>query len=617
MENFKNFYLEENRFKKFYDSLKRIVISVINRGIRRYKKVGAGKSITMNFKVPKPLTEGIQDAKKGGEVAEGACLLELSTKLEQFLSKQKTHGEVYFVNRGGRLSISAWKDKVYKTDIEGFKKSVTDPKERASITKWQSHGVAAGLLMFEQITTELGDDAFITDFELEHLGVSETGFTKTDFSIKMKKFDTKRLTSTINVSMKATKDKSPYSTPSQAYQSGYSAIMMSLLTGKYTKEYENIDSTITSYTAQLKKLERITDPDERIKQLAKVKKTYEGTYLYKLDQIGKDIGYWNNKGKNKYLGEYLNSLDNYFKEYKKNKKMGQKNGTVSKLKNAPPDTGHIAEINDYILIIHDVLETKVKSDKQGVIQAILKFGGIEKDLYYLAAGVNPNDKAASAAVSTLYNKDYKEMVKELLDTELDIDFEIKGKKNGASNIVARIKRKTDQTTLVKFDIYKDDKEARISLPTFADQDSQGGKDKLLKKYASGMEDNATPTPSKTGSIPNKTKTPPREKNSKEKGSVKKVSPYLLPVGKAKIPPELQARDVYSPAMNAKLETIKAFITTKNIDASKMSPSLQKKIRTDVVNDGLTPAESFGRHGLIEKMKFSMDSLSEWMHDKNL
>ena len=65
MENFKNFYLEENRFKKFYDSLKRIVISVINRGIRRYKKVGAGKSITMNFKVPKPLTEGIQDAKKG------------------------------------------------------------------------------------------------------------------------------------------------------------------------------------------------------------------------------------------------------------------------------------------------------------------------------------------------------------------------------------------------------------------------------------------------------------------------------------------------------------------------------------------------------------------------
>ena len=146
---------------------------------------------------------------------------------------------------------------------------------------------------------------------------------------------------------------------------------------------------------------------------------------------------------------------------------------------------------------------------------------------------------------------------------------------------------------------------------------QGGKDKLLKKYASGMEDNATPTPSKTGSIPNKTKTPPREKNSKEKGSVKKVSPYLLPVGKAKIPPELQARDVYSPAMNAKLETIKAFITTKNIDASKMSQSLQKKIRTDVVNNGLTPAESFGRHGLIEKRKFSMDSLSEWMHDKNL
>ena len=518
MENFKDFYLKENRFKKFYDSLKRIVISVINRGIRRYKKVGAGKSITMNFKVPKPLTEGIQDAKKGGEVAEGACLLELSTKLEQYLSKEKTHGEVYFVDRGGRLSISAWQNKVYKADIEGFKKSVTDPKERASITKWQSHGVAAGFLMFQQITNDLGDDAFITDFELEHLGVSETGKSKADFSVKLRKFDTKMLQTTIGVSMKTTKDKSPYQTPSQAYQSGYSAIVMSLLTGKYSKDYENITTDLGSYSKQLKKLEKIEDPDARIKQLAIIKKSYEGTYLHKLDMMGKKMGYWNNKGKNKYLGEYLSSLDNYFKEYKKNKKMGQKNGTVSKLKNAPPDTGHIAEINDYILIIHDVLETKVKSDKQGVIQAILKFGGIEKDLYYLAAGVNPNDKAASAAVSTMYNNDYKKMVKELLNTELDIDFEIKGKKTGSSSIVARVKRKTDQTTLVKFEIYKDTAQARISLPTFADQDTQGGKDKLLKKYATGMEDKGSPTPSKSETTPKKSKSASPKKESKPESS---------------------------------------------------------------------------------------------------
>ena len=104
----------------------------------------------------------------------------------------------------------------------------------------------------------------------------------------------------------------------------------------------------------------------------------------------------------------------------------------------------------------------------------------------------------------------------------------------------------------------------------------------------------------------------KSKSKKTKPSRGRASAHLLPVGKAKIPSELQVKNNYPPAMKDKMQSIADFIKLKKIDASKMSPTLQKQIRTDVLTKGLSPSESFGRHGLIEKKKFSMGSLSEWI-----
>jgi len=128
----------------------------------------------------------------------------------------------------------------------------------------------------------------------------------------------------------------------------------------------------------------------------------------------------------------------------------------------------VVHYNDYISIIYDVLEQRIsnKKTKQDTIQAILKFGGIEKDLYYLAAGVAPGDKEGSAAVTTLFNNDYEKMVKELLKTELDMTLEYDSKGTGKNNLVIRVHR-LDGTTLIRFHLYKDHQDTRISLPSFS------------------------------------------------------------------------------------------------------------------------------------------------------
>ena len=128
----------------------------------------------------------------------------------------------------------------------------------------------------------------------------------------------------------------------------------------------------------------------------------------------------------------------------------------------------VVTVNDYMAIIADVLEQRLanKKTKQDTIQAVLKFGGIKKDLYYLAAGVAPGDKQGSAAVSTLFDHDYEKMVKELLKTELDMTLEYEHKNTGKNEIIIRIHRK-DGTTLVRFTLYKDHQDTRISLPAFS------------------------------------------------------------------------------------------------------------------------------------------------------
>ena len=285
--------------------------------------------------------------------------------------------------------------------------------------------------------------------------------------------------------MKATLDNSPYETPPQAYQSGYAAIVLGLITGKYTKELEDMGGALGGYSRMVNDLNKVKDPQERKEKLAKIKVSYEKTYLYQLDKLGTEMGYGTStlrgnqlptlSNSSLLLGQYLDAMQNYFKNIKKERKAhkdlhGKSKGTF--------DDQFIVHVNDYMNIVYDVLEQEIQKDEIKLIRSILKFGGIEKDLYYIAAGLSPKDPTASAAVSTLFNGEWEKLRDTLLKSKsLYIELDKVGKDNGTNNIMVRIKSNgigvskkwKAGTTLVRFSIYKDRQDARISLPKFADQ----------------------------------------------------------------------------------------------------------------------------------------------------
>ena len=169
-------------------------------------------------------------------------------------------------------------------------------------------------------------------------------------------------------------------------------------------------------------------------------------------------------------------------------------------------------VNDYVEIIYDVLEQEINKNPTAIIRRILKFGGIEEDLYYIAAGLSPNDSTASAAVSTLFNGEWENMRDSLLKSRsLSISLERQTNSKGANNIYVKItsnglgltKKWKAGTTLVRFKIWKDAADGRISLPKFFEEDMVkvdqrpsangkkmvGGKtvdqNSLLRRYATG------------------------------------------------------------------------------------------------------------------------------------
>ena len=481
MKDFKNHLIDEGYefeydlneiayFRRFLTSLKKIVARVVQKGAALFRKARPGQAVRLRFPIPDFLSESNNTGKSGGELAEVALLYELSDLIEKHLtslgvSKTEAKNRVYFNNRVGR---DTWYSQTYHAADMQYNASAKTASDKKEKNQWVNHGKAGAKLIFNQLKDKLGDENFlVTDFQMDHEGQSETGKTKKDFSVLLRKHDTNRLKRTLGFSMKATVNGSPYDTPPQAYQTGYAAIVISLITGKYTKEMSDMGGDITGYSQMVNGLKKIKDPEKRKNQLEKIKDSYEKTYLYTLDKLGTKLGYGTSTLKNNdiaslsnrslLLGQYLDALSRYFKTSKKEKRAGGEYGDDL-----------IVNINDYMAIIYDVLEQRIsnKKTKQDTIQAILKFGGIEKNLYYLAAGVAPGDKQGSAAVTTLFNNDYEKMVKELLNTELDMTLDYETKGTGKNSIIIRVHRK-DGTTLVRFNLYKDHQDTRITLPSFS------------------------------------------------------------------------------------------------------------------------------------------------------
>ena len=484
MKDFQRFVLEQNiedlqekLFRKFLSAVKATIQKVVKRVVSSFKKLRPGQKVIMKVPMPSTLKESSNTGKAGGELAEVALLNELFILLKSELKKNgvsesEVHERLYF-NHG--INRDTWKRGAYLDASNTYDGSAKTARDKADKDKWASHGKAAAKLLFQQLKTELGEDINVVNFQMLHEGQKEIGKSKRDFSIVLHKHNEEKLYQTLGFSMKATLDNSPYETPNQAYQSGYAAIALGFITGKYTKEIEDLGGALGGYSRMVNDLKKIEDPAERKNQLERIKDSYEKTYLYQLDKIGTEMGYGtstirgnelsNMSNRSLLLGQYLDALTRYFNDIKKERSAFKKEHGKSK---GSHEEEFIVNVNDYIEILYDILMQKKEENETQIIRSILKFGGIEKDLYYIAAGVAPDDKKGSAAISTLFNNDWEKMRDTLLRSRsLILDVEKGENTKGVSNIIVRIKRK-DGTTLVRFGIWKDRQDARISLPKFSE-----------------------------------------------------------------------------------------------------------------------------------------------------
>ena len=514
--------LDENIFRNFLSAIKKAASRLIKKAVNSFKKLRPGGKVTLRIPIPKNLKESAQTGKAGGELAELALLNKLHILLTKYIKKHDdipmsdVSDRVYFNNNVDRKT---WYASAYNAASETFNKSAKSASDKKEKTVWIRHGEAAAQLIFNQLKQELGDSISSVDFQMLHDGMKEIGKSKKDFSIILHKHDREKTKRVLGFSMKATLDKSPYSTPPQAYQSGYAAIVMGLISGKYTKELEDMGGSLAGYSRMVNDLEGVTDPGERKEKLAKIKASYEKTYLYELDKIGTTMGYGSSTLKGNQipslsnssllLGQYLDALMNYFQSVKKERSMHKKEHGKSM---GSHENEFIVHVNDYMEIIYDVLQNEIENNEVKLIRSILKFGGIEKDLYYIAAGLSPDNPTASAAISTLFNGEWEKMRDTLLKSKsLYIETERVEKNNGINNILVKIKSNglglskdwEAGTTLVRFSLYKDRQDARITLPKFFEEDNVkvgqrlstngkrmiGGKtvdqNSLLRKYATG------------------------------------------------------------------------------------------------------------------------------------
>ena len=479
--------LDEASFSAFKRFFSNSIKKTVARARSILSKLRLGKTARINFSIPKLVVEEQQIGKVGGEMAEVACL----DKLYELLNKSGF--EVTFRNEAGAtISYNTWKTQVYKKNEEEFHKSEAKKNNKLKkIEVWRAHGHASGQLLYQQFKKNLGKkfSPSLTEFSLQHLGQSMSGISKADFAVYVKHKDANEILK--NFSMKATESGGPYKTPTQGLNAGYTSIVVSIVSGgKYSTNFvKSLDEYggLRSLTRKANKLKEAkesgADRSTRIKLAKEVEEAYQGTYLAWLDEEGKKLGY-GELG----LGRYVSELRDYFNNFKSagGKKHGSKDGRRV--------AAFSAKVDDYINVLRDLIDSKLKGkDKEEIIDGIMRLGGLEPNLYYIAAGVDPKDPEASLAISTLSSSGYQKKLDELFGKEALDARTLKTKSGDLFFIVSNRNTKRD---IVSFQIYKSHQDTRIELPYFAPEDEEfdlGKEDGtgLLKKFAA-IEDMPKP-----------------------------------------------------------------------------------------------------------------------------
>lgn len=457
---------------------KRSISRIVNSASRGLSALKPGKKHVMKFSIPLTISEAKQKqtGKKGGELAEVALLDKLYDKLVAHKGLNKSS-----VKFKGHSSREDWKKTAYKKNLDSYRKqegSNTRKKEDV----WIKHGYAGAEEMYQRMVSNIGRDKMsLCSFELIHLGKDEEGSSKIDFSVSVQMKSSKEIVDMLNISLKATEKGTPFDTPSNGLQTSWEKFILSLTSGKYLRELDF--QTRTKYEKHMDKFAKTG------KQMwfDRAQEVFVKTPEYQLDKLGEEIGYkW--KGKN--LSDFMAAAAASFEAQRK-----------SGGKNAPANIVKAAEVNqdEYYNVIIMAVEQKLKTHKDEMIEGVLRLGGVESDLDYISLGIDPSDEVTSAAVSTLYNEKYTDLIKTLTAKQkdnLDAKIEIVGR----SPRFMIFDKRTPRKSLITFNIYKEVNNARIQLPTFeTNKVKRSGApkyDKLLDKFAT-----SAPTDKKYVSFP--------------------------------------------------------------------------------------------------------------------
>lgn len=493
--------------RQWIGDAKRSISGAFRSAMKKIKRLKAGESHSISVSMPKNISEAKekQTGKKGGELAEVAMI----RKLYKMLKSQRV--EVYFWEQGKQVSTQYFNKNIFDKNLQDYQKQEGKNKKKRE-GDWIKHGEAGADHIFNYLN-ELEGPWDLYRIKLEHLGEIGTGKFKGDVNVIVEVKSTDEVLDYIgNISVKTSLDKTPFKTPSNGLQTGWSNFVLQLLTGKTSnilkKDYisqTRVEKLIASAEKKFAKqsdylqsavatADEIKDgkntPAQRRNVAKKLRKyragvaeakadideayqQYENTIEYELDELGASIGM--KSSLSLYMEEIVGAFERYQQAPGDNRSPDPK---LQKPKSVTLDDQKMRK--EYFNIIKKALDAKIRKggkEMDELIQGILKLGGIETGLDYVALGVNPDDKDASWAISTLGNKDYKKLEKIL-----------RGKLSAHTTIGKRVEfhiTKNDKTILT-FPIIKEINNARIRLPKFGGGDDEKNIS-LLKKYAQGYE----------------------------------------------------------------------------------------------------------------------------------
>jgi len=504
MKSFSDFNKEaelyEGSVRSLLSATKSIISRTFSKAMKGLKRLKSGQTLNVRFSLPKMTNEEKQTGKKGGELAEVALLKDLYRQLSLLnVDVQYGQGEP-----PRPMSLSAFNEH-YKKNLKEYRAQEAGNKVKRE-KDWISHGKAGADHIMTYLHGLPGDWG-LYEVTLVHLGEELTGKSKGDINIQFRAKDTDKILKDIgHLSLKATLKGTPYNTPDNGLQTSWNSFVFQLLTGKTSRQLEFVTSTSVEKTLERankrvatandkltkalekesvartpKQTERAKEAVEKHrlaiqvaqKQVEDAQEEYKNTLEYNLDELGKSLGY------KTLMAKYMVALTDRFTAY--NKAPGDaRKGT----KDADLVLDNRKATKEYMTVIRKALEAYLKNPrkKQEMIRGILKLGGIETGLQYVALGLDKDSttgKEISAAVSTLGNKDYKKLEKLILS---NLDAKVEPNKDGTLSFTV-IKNKQ---SVASFTIKREINNSRVTLPSFEGPD---GKDiSLIKKYAKGYED---------------------------------------------------------------------------------------------------------------------------------